>query len=210
MKEIKKIIVDKSEVVSKAGNIRYTILGDVGAIFSVQVVDASSPSKFYNFLTSAFTATFTSENVLSNIEMNSSVYSGSIKIPAASSGNTYKIMVFADTFFNTKIADSASSDNYLLMQTIDQGSDVTVRFSTSTDQTAHTARLVGIGAFIGSTSGSSNAVSNVEVNFTETLNDTTTGAKGYKWTAPTSTNPSNILAENLQPKDSDFYVEIAT
>ena len=69
---------------------------------------------------------------------------------------------------------------------------------------------MGIGAFIGSTSGSANAISNKEVAFTETLSDTSTGSHGYKWTAPTSTNLNNSLPDNLQPKDKDFYVEIST
>jgi len=146
--------------------------------------------------------------VLSNFEMVSNVYSDVISVPAAASGNTYKIMVFTDPFFDTKIADSASNDDYLLTQTINQGSDVTVRFSTSSDQ--DNTNLVGIGAFVGSTTGSSNATSNIEVAFTETLVDSSTGAHGYKWTAPTDTNSSNSLTDSLQPKDSDFYVEIAT
>jgi len=208
MKEIKGLKVSQSRAVSKIGNIRYTITGEVGAVFSLQIIDASSQSKFYNFATNTFTTAFISENILSNVEMNSNSYSGTIKIPAASSGNTYKVMVFADPFFNTKIADSASGDDYLLTQTIGQSSDVTVRFSTSSDQ--DNTNLVGIGAFVGSTTGSSNATSNIEVAFTETLIDSSTGAHGYKWTAPTSRNTGNSLDDSLQPKDSDFYVEIAT
>ena len=208
MKEIKGLTASQTQVTSKAGTVRYTITGDIGAVFSVQIVDASSPSKFYNFVTNTFTTTFVSENVLSNIEMSSSSYSGSVKIPDTPSGNTYKIMVLTDPFFNTKIADSASDNNYLLTQTITQEAGVTVRFSTSSDQ--DNTNLVGIGAFVGSTTGSSNTASNIEVAFTETLIDSSTGGHGYKWTAPSSTNSDNSVAADLQPKDSDFYVEIAT
>ena len=205
MKEIRGLTVSQTKVTSKAGSIRYTITGDIGSVFSVQVIDASSPSKFYNFVTNTFTTSFTSENVLSNVVMGKNSAGGTIAIPSASSGNTYKIMVFTDPFFNTKIADS---NNYLLTQTINQDSDITVRFSTSSDQ--DNTNLVGIGAFVGSTTGSSNTASNIEVAFTETLIDSSTGAHGYKWTAPTSTNKDNSLAADLQPKDSDFYVQIAT
>jgi len=205
MKEIKGLTVSQTQVTSKAGAIRYTITGDIGAVFSVQVVDASSQSKFYNFTTNTFTTSFTSENALSNVVMGKNSTGGTIAIPDTPGGNTYKIMVFADPFFDTKIA---GSNNYLLTQTVSQEAGVTVRFSTSSDQ--DNTNLVGIGAFVGSTTGSSNTASNIEVAFTETLIDSSTGAHGYKWTAPGSTTSDNTLADNLQPKDSDFYVEIAT
>jgi hypothetical protein len=116
--------------------------------------------------------------------------------------------LFASPHFDTEISRSLSVNPFFAHAEITQDSDVTVRFSTSSDQ--DNTNLVGIGAFIGSTSGSANAISNKEVAFTETLSDTSTGSHGYKWTAPTSTNPNNSLPDNLQPKDKDFYVEIST
>tara|TARA_R100000005_G_C4992469_1_gene199673 strand:+ start:932 stop:2203 length:1272 start_codon:yes stop_codon:yes gene_type:complete len=205
MKQIKGIILNNTELKSTANNLQYEIVGEIGAFFSLQVVDNSSPNKFYNFLTKSFTTSFSSENVLSNIEMNSAYYSGNITIPASTNGNTYKIMVFADPFFNTKIADTASQDDFVITSIINQASDVTVRFSTSSDQ--DNSNLVGIGAFIGSTTGTAEAITNIEVNFTETLIDSSTGGHGYKWNPPTSTNPSNSLASNLQPIDSDFFTK---
>jgi hypothetical protein len=209
MKKINSLSINKSSLPSSATKLNYNITGEQGAVFSLQIKDSSSPNKFYNFETNTFTTTFTSENTLSNVTLANS-YRGNVTIPAASSGNTYKFLLFASSHFDTEISRSLSVNPFFAHAEITQNSDVTVRFSTSTDQTAHTAQLVGVGAFIGSTSGSANAISNTEVAFTETLRDTTTGAKGYKWTAPTSTNPSNSLADNLQPKDKDFYVEIAT
>jgi len=207
MKKINSLSINKSSLPSSATKLSYNITGEQGAVFSLQIKDSSSPNKFYNFETNTFTTTFTSENTLSNITLANS-YRGTVIIPAASSGNTYKFLLFASPHFDTEISRSLSVNPFFAHAEITQNSDVTVRFSTSTDQTSHTAQLVGVGAFVGSTSGSANAISNIEVDFTETLNDTTTGAKGYKWTAPTSTNPSNSLADNLQPKDKDFYVEV--
>ena len=207
MKKVNSIILNKNKLKSTTNLLGYKITGEVGAVFSLQIKDSSSPNKFYNFKTKVFTSTFTSENTLSNVTLTDS-YRGNVTIPAASSGNTYKFLLFASPHFDTEISRSLSVNPFFAHVEITQNSDVTVRFSTSTEQ--GTGHLVGIGAFVGSTAGSANAISNTEVAFTETLRDTTTGAKGYKWTAPTSTNPSNSLADNSQPKDKDFYVEIAT
>jgi hypothetical protein len=208
MKEIKGLTLSKSSITSSSNNIVSSITGEAGAVFSVQIIDASSQNKFYNFRTRTFTTAFTSENVLTNVEMSGSQYDININIPAATSGNTYKVMVFADPFFNTKIADSASSSDYLLTASTGQSSDVTVRFSTSTDQDA--TNLVGVGAFIGSTTGSSGSSSNTEVDFTEEILDSSTGAHGYKYTLPSTTNKNNTLDSALQPVDSDFYTAIST
>jgi len=207
MKKINSLSINKSSLPSSATKLSYNITGEQGAVFSLQIKDSSSPNKFYNFETNTFTTTFTSENTLSNITLADS-YRGTVIIPVASSGNTYKFLLFASPHFDTEIDRGLSVNPFFAHAEITQNSDVTVRFSTSSEQA--TSNLVGIGAFVGSTSGSANAISNKEVAFTETLIDSSTGAHGYKWTAPTSTNPSNSLADNLQPKDKDFYVEIAT
>ena len=215
MKEIKGLTLSRSKITSSSNNIVSRITGETGAVFSVQIIDTSSQNKFYNFKTNTFTTAFISENVLTNVEMSGSRYDININIPAAASGNTYKVMVFADPFFNTKIADSASSNDYLLTASTEQGSDVTVRFSTSTDQDA--TNLVGVGAFVGSTTGSSGSSSNTEVAFTEEIEDSSTGYHGYKYTLPTATNKSNTLDSTLQPVDgvvgrssSDFYTAVST
>ena len=207
MKKINSLSINKSSLPSSTTKLSYNITGEQGAVFSLQIKDSSSPNKFYNFETNTFTTTFTSENTLSNVTLTNS-YRGNVTIPAASSGNTYKFLLFASPHFDTEISRSLSVNPFFTHVEITQGSDVTVRFSTSSEQ--DNAKLVGIGAFVGSTAGSASAISNTEVTFKETLIDTSSGSKGYKWTAPTSTNPSNSLADNLQPKDKDFYVEIAT
>ena len=207
MKKINSLSLNKSSLPSSATKLNYNITGEQGAVFSLQIKDSSSPNKFYNFETNTFTTTFTSENTLSNVTLTNS-YRGTVIIPAASSGNAYKFLLFASPHFDTEISRGLSVNPFFAHAEITQSSDVTVRFSTSSEQ--DTSNLVGIGAFIGSTSGSANAISNKEVAFTETLSDTSTGSHGYKWPAPTSTNLNNSLPDNLQPKDKDFYVEIST
>ena len=204
MKKITGFTVNANTLKTSATKLTYRIEGEQDAVFSLQVKDNSSPNKFYNFVTEAFTNDITSENTLANIKI-SETYSGAIEIPAATGGNTYRLMLFANPSFDTEIDRAVSVDKFFAGINIEQESQVTVRFSTFSEQ--DNTNLVGIGAFVGSTTGSSNAVANVRVDFTETLIDSSTGAHGYKWTAPTGTNPSNSLASNLQPNESDFYVE---
>ena len=209
MKEIKGITLSRDLVKPSASSVNYTITGESGSVFSLQIVDASSPTKFYNFNTNTFTTAFVSENVLSNVSISSQSYNGNVSIPADSSGNTYKLMVFADPFFNTKIADNASSDDYLLTSSLTQEASVTVRFSTSSEQVSGD-NLEGVGTFVGSTSGTSNSAANIEVAFSQDITDADSLALGYKWTLPTETNISNSLDTALQPDGDDFYTAIAT
>ena len=209
MKEIKGITLSRDLVKPSASSVNYTITGESGSVFSLQIVDASSPTKFYNFNTNTFTTAFVSENVLSNVSISSQSYNGNVSIPADSSGNTYKLMVFADPFFDTKIADNASSGDYLLTSSLTQEASVTVRFSTSSEQVSGD-NLEGVGTFIGSTSGTSNSAANIEVAFSQNITDADSLALGYKWTLPTETNISNSLDTALQPDSDDFYTAIAT
>ena len=103
MKKVNSIILNKNKLKSTANLLSYKITGEVGAVFSLQVKDSSSPNKFYNFKTKAFTNTFTSENTLSNVVLDSTTYSGQINIPAASSGASYRFLVFAEPIFNTEM-----------------------------------------------------------------------------------------------------------
>ena len=209
MKEIKGITLSRDLVKPSASSVNYTITGESGSVFSLQIVDASSPTKFYNFNTNTFTTTFISENVLSNVSMSGQSYNGNVSIPADSSGNIYKFMVFADPFFNTKISDNSSSDDYLLTSSLTQEAGITVRFSTSSEQVSGD-NLEGVGTFIGSTSGFSNSPSNIEVAFSQDITDADSLALGYKWTLPTETNRSNSLDTTLQPDDNDFYTAVST
>ena len=212
MKEIKTITLSKTQLLSSAGNVAYRINGEKDAVFSLQIIDASTQTKFYNFKTNLFTTAFVSENVLSNVKISAQGYQGNVSIPASSSGNTYKFMVFTDPFFDTKIADSASSNDYLLTSSLTQEANVTVRFSTSTEQLTDDEpdNFEGVGGFVGSTSGSSNSAANTEVAFGTAIVDANDPVLGYKWASPTTTNASNSLDEALQPNDNDFYTAVAT
>ena len=134
MKLIKSIALDKINVKSSGDIVNYIISGDKDAVFSLQIRDSSSPTKFYNFETNVFETNITSEHTLSNVSIPVNVFQRSVNIPAASAGNEYRFLLFAQPHFNTKTSDS--SNEVLLTSDLTQGSDVTVRFSTKSDQAA--------------------------------------------------------------------------
>ena len=201
MKKVNGIILNKNKLKSTANLLGYKITGEVGAVFSLQVKDSSSPNKFYNFKTKAFTNTFTSENTLSNIVLDNTVYSGQIKIPAASSGASYRFLVFAEPIFNTEIQ---SNNTFFLRKDITQEAGVTVRFSTASDQAA--SNFEGLGVNVGSVTGSAGLQTAEEITVTSySIADAADSLSlGYKFEFDVERFTQKV-ADSLQPIDSDFF-----
>ncbi len=201
MKKVNSIILNKNKLKSTANLLGYKITGEIGAVFSLQVKDSSSPNKFYNFKTKAFTNTFTSENTLSNIVLDGTTYSGQIKIPAASSGASYRFLVFAEPIFNTEIQ---SNNTFFLRKDITQEAGVTVRFSTASDQAA--SNFEGLGANVGSVTGSAGLQTAEEITVTSySIADAADSLSlGYKFEFDAERFTQKV-ADSLQPIDSDFF-----
>tara|TARA_R100000353_G_scaffold3356_1_gene5184 strand:+ start:747 stop:2069 length:1323 start_codon:yes stop_codon:yes gene_type:complete len=217
MKLIKSIALDKINVKSSGDIVNYIISGDKDAVFSLQIRDSSSPTKFYNFETNVFETNITSEHTLSNVSIPVNVFQRSVNIPAASTGNEYRFLLFAQPHFNTKTSDS--SNEVLLTSDLTQGSDVTVRFSTKSDQAAE--RFEGQGLFTNTAlnapntglgnptaTGSSEASASAVVNFGQNLSDAGgTTFLGYKATFNQVTQ-LHAIADSKQPVESDFFATI--
>ena len=204
-KQLTSITLNKDILKSSIDTVGYTITGQEQAVFNLQIKDSSTPNKFYNFKTNTFTNTFTSENTLSDVKLVSKKYQGFISIPASSSGNVYKFLVFPNRHFDT--------DGDLLTATVTQESDITVRFSTASDQ--GDSNFEGIGLFTArSTSfdnpvftGSSNTVSNSTLTTSLSLADGADSvALGYKCSFDKAKG-GNFIADSLQPVESDFFIK---
>jgi len=201
MKKVTGINLQKQILKSSTESLHYRVNGDKGAVFSLQVKDSSSPNKFYNFVTDTFTNTFTSENTLQNQTIDSGAFENVIKIPAASSGAEYRFLVLVDPFFESQ----ATGENpFLLTKDITQEADVTVRFSTASDQAA--TNFEGLGLFVGSVSGSANQTANNQINVTGySIADAADSLSlGYKFEIDLNTRTHKV-ADSLQPIDSDFF-----
>jgi hypothetical protein len=203
-KQLTSITLNKDILKSSIDTVGYTITGQEQAVFNLQIKDSSTPNKFYNFKTSTFTNTFTSENTLSDVEIIGKKYQGFISIPASSNGNSYKFLVFPNRHFDT--------DGDLLTATVTQESDITVRFSTASDQ--GDSNFEGIGSFAGARTGfdnpvftgSSNTVSNRTLTTSLSLADGADSvALGYKCSFDKAKG-GNFIADSLQPVESDFFI----
>ena len=205
MKKITNITLNKSTIPSTASFVKYKVFGEPEAVFNFYIKDSSSPNKFYNFKTAAFTNTFTSENTLTNVVLGSGAFQGTVKLPASSSGNEYRFFAIAKSHF-----DSQVNDKTLLLRTdLTQEAGVTVRFTTSTDQA--TAQFEGVGVFASANqaTGSANTSSNTSIELSQvTLVDAADSlALGYKFDFNVDTNVFNELNADLQPVDSDFFTK---
>jgi len=212
MKKITGFSVNPTNISSKINNVTVNVSGDNGAVFSLQIKDNSSPNKFYNFLTNAFTNTFTSENALNNTSI-SGTFNKTVVLPASGSGGVYDFLLFAYPEFETEISNSISSNSYFASTSVTQNKLVAVRFSTSSDQAA--ANFVGLGTFTNNDStdleieDSASSTSSRKMQISKTLSDVDDAPLlGYKYTLPSVTNNNNSLADSLQPKDKDFFTVV--
>ena len=204
-KKLRSISLDKTTLSSSVDTVGYTIAGEAGSVYNLQVKDSSTPNKFYNFKTATFTNTFTSENTLSDVKIFSNLRSGNITIPASATGNEYRFLVFPNRHFDT--------DGPLLTQDITQESGVTVRFSTASDQGdtnfeelgQFTSSLTGFDdpVFSGASNTSSNSTKNIAFIFADGADGV---GEGYKATFNTVTK-LNEIADSLQPVESDFFIK---
>ena len=211
MNYIKGFRVDKSTVSSVGETITYTVIGDDNAIFSLKVRNSSG--NFYNFKTGVFSSTQTTKSRLANQAV-SGRYTGVVVIPAASSGDTYTFMLFAEPSKNTLLSDSFSLYNKIYSPiVVPQEKDVHVRVSLATDQSS--SRFEG-GIYDASASGtyaevtgSSSTTTNQSIEYEALISDPST-TLGYKVTAPSGSNSFPTIDTSLQPRDEDFYIKVTT
>jgi len=148
-KIIKSFKIDLSSIAA-AGTIRsFSITGDNGAIFSLEV--KNELNEYYNFTTNTFAAT---HKRLKNKRIDGGVYTGSITFPAVGDPDQYDIYLYAESMHDTvhakysevrfgdgsiDINSSTGSNSNLLKKVIYQYDDVTITLSAIDPNTAHSA-----------------------------------------------------------------------
>ena len=88
-----------------------TINGDTGSEFILQIFDASSPTKFYDFTSKTFVTEFTSTSSL-KVEMKSNKFIETLIFPADTNANTYSILLLAPPDKNTLLDFSYGKNSY--------------------------------------------------------------------------------------------------
>ena len=146
-KVIKNFNIDLSSMAA-AGTIRsFSVVGDNGAIFSLEV--KNEDGYYYNFKTNTFAA---AHKRLKNKRIDGGVYTSSITFPAVGDNDQYDIYLYAESMHDTVHAEysevrfgdgsldinsSTGSNSNLLQKVIYQYTDVTITLSAIDPNTAH-------------------------------------------------------------------------
>jgi len=129
VKQINDIVIDFNDIKAAGETRGFTVSGDSGAVFSLEITNEDDPKKYYNFHTKLFQAAKTK---LSNIRIVGSSYTGNIVFPAVTDADQYDILLFAESNYNTKHrklrkvrladgsfdANSSSGSNSLVVQKV--------------------------------------------------------------------------------------------
>ena len=193
MANITSFTIDNKDLIAAASVRSFTITGDIGAEFTLQVfatpVDVNTAHKFYNFKTSTFGGC-TSENKLT-VKMKSNSFSRSIAFPANASGDTY---------------------SFLLLPAIDKGTNINFgnglqnQFESKITQIANsTMTFTPI-----TTATSSYESMPTSVTSVASRSSTNTIEKEINWDVENKDNDANGFGLRLirQPIDTDWYIEI--
>ena len=129
-KKINFINIDTRTLPQIAQNRILSITGEVGANFIINIIKINGNSKesYYNFLTKQFTESFISTNNL-NVNLKTNSFSTVINFPADSTGDVYRIIVFAGknsvfvngSYVNVKNITQAGQSTIILEP--DEGAD---------------------------------------------------------------------------------------
>ena len=134
-KKIKSLNVQTKQLPQQGEARAFSILGDSGAAFVFQVVNASN--QFYNFTTNLFQNGCTPQTLLKS-SISGSAFNGLINFP--SSGSSYNLILIADPSDVDSVLDLPKG-NGVINKKINQVSNSTVSFSLVTSNTSNYTTL---------------------------------------------------------------------
>jgi len=168
---ITSVNVDASKMKTASTSRSIRVVGDSGAVFSLQV-SRSSDSRFYDFSTNTFSATYGSQSRLTNLSPGNT----SIIFPAASGGDTYTVYVWPEPHFNTELNFGENKLRYT--QEIEQlGTNAVVTFTT--DTSISTISATSMGSSSGSSTSSYSQSNAPTVNIVDTQLTVPSSAEDY-------------------------------
>ena len=146
-KVIKNFNIDLSSMAAASTTRSFQVIGDNGAIFSLEITNEDG--YYYNFSTNTFAA---AHKRLKNRRIDNGVYNGSITFPTVGDPDQYNIYLFAESMHDTVHAEysevrfgdgsidinsSTGSNSNLLTKVIYQYDDVTVTLSAISPSASH-------------------------------------------------------------------------
>jgi len=139
-KKINTFSIDDSDLTTAKSKRKFTITGDIGSKFIMQVIQKSSSSsvfeKYYNFKTNLFETPSLGLNIDNFLkqELQSTSFNSSILFPSGTSGG-YKILLIADPNSTTVLSSSLNNANVFSKDVNDIG-NTTVTFVFKTANTS--------------------------------------------------------------------------
>lgn len=118
VKKINSVVINTTDMSAQQNVRKITVDGDLNAEFTINILDSSG--KFYDFKTTTFSVGNTKDKNL-KVKLQGSSFSSNIFFPAASGGDTYRVIVMANptntqlegftnkNVFNTTISQVANS-----------------------------------------------------------------------------------------------------
>ena len=201
-KIIKNFSIDLSDMAAAGGDRAFSVVGDIGAIFSLEI--KNEDSYYYNFTTSTFSAS--KYRLKQQVIGGNGKYSGSITFPSVTDDDQYDIYLWAESAYDTihgdyyevrfgddslDINSSTGSNSNLLQKVIYQYTDTTITIQ-AYQQTLGGTAVTWLDSYVTDTIVVPRGKNSGKQSFSCTV---TTGA----------TEAIQILR---QPQTSDFFREI--
>ena len=161
-KKITALDIDLTDIPNEGATRTYSIIGDDGASFMLQIVNASN--QFYNFSTQTFSATSNTETVLKS-SISGNKYQGQIQFPG--SGTLYNVIVGADPA-KEKTTVEITKGRSVINKQIKQVADTVITFALTTANTNNYSTLPTLTTTTGSKTKSYSA--KLDKGFTVTNN----------------------------------------
>ena len=123
IKKIKSVDISTKNLIAAGETRNLVINGDIGAIFTVNIIklDGTNKESYYDFNARSFTQEFTSKNNL-NVTLANNSFLIPILFPADANGETYKILTIASEKDNTEFTNG----QHILVKDIVQVGNSTV------------------------------------------------------------------------------------
>ena len=187
MKIIQDFIIDDSSMPPERTQRFFTVFGEIGAEFVIQIFNSSN--QFYDFTEKTFAAGFKNANIL-NVKMSSDTFTKDVIFPANGSGDTYTLLLLAPPNKDTIIGDFGYGKN---------------SYSTNIIQNAN-AQLTFT---VGTANSSSYTTFSQDITSSGAPSTSVNVFKKINWTLSNTEDNTNGFGLRLirQPIDTDWYYE---
>ena len=183
VKKINSVVIDTTDMSAQQNVREITVDGDLNAEFTINILDSSG--KFYDFETTTFSVGNTKNKNL-KVKLQGSSFSSNIFFPAASGGDTYRVIVMANPV-NTQFEGFTNKN--VFNTTISQVANSTLTFTAATATSNYQAFATT------TTSGSITTANNENVAISMELKNTASDGAGFG------------LRVIRNPIDTDWYFQ---